>query len=70
MREDKIRFRTINFDWGSEMVNIRFSVGSQAEGGYQDGVDITFEKFTELIDTKELREYLDHRKLKKLTFKL
>jgi hypothetical protein len=34
-------------------------VGTRRAGGHEDAIEITFEKFTELIDTSKLIQLLD-----------
>jgi len=63
MREDKIRFHRIMFDWFKQTVYIKYSVGNVEQGGYEDETEITFELFEELVDTTKLRKVLE-RKIK------
>jgi len=61
MREDKIRFHRMMFDWFKQTVFIKYIVGTQEQGGYEDGCEITFELFENLVDTTKLRQLLEKK---------
>lgn len=58
MRNDKIRFHWVTFDWSKQTVDMKYMVGTQEQGGYENTIEMTFELFEEVVDTSKLRELL------------
>jgi len=61
MRYNHIRFHRMIYNWMKETVYIKYIVGSQEKGGYENEVEITFEIFETLVDTTKLQEYLTQK---------
>lgn len=61
MKNDKIRFHWMMFDWVTQTIDMKFIVGTQDQGGYEDKIKISFQMFEELVDTSKLRNILEEK---------